>query len=126
MQAQKKLIDAQAIRDKLVTTVDVSVLDEWIGRNADYDVALANLYKEIAKVDGKVTAATRAAVKAEAAARARLPPDTRGLVVIMGEIGRGRINGAIIAIEVAKGKLNDALEADTAAPGDAPGPSSAP
>ena len=121
-----QLAAARTIRDQLVNTVDVSVLDQWISRNADYDVALGNLYTEISKVKGKVTAATRAAVKAEAAARARLPPDTRGLVIIMAEIGRGGMNGAVIAIEEAKGKLSDALDADTAAPSDSPGPTDTP
>jgi hypothetical protein len=125
-QASAQLADARVIRDQLVNTVDVSVLDEWISRNANYDVALGDLYKEIAKVKGKVTAATRAAVKAEAAARARLPPDTRGLVIIMAEIGRGGMNGAVIAIEEARGKLGDALDADTAAPTDPPDPGGAP
>jgi hypothetical protein len=125
-QAGDQLAAARTIRDQLVNTVDVSVLDEWISRNADYDVALGNLYTEISKVKGKVTAATRAAVKAEAAARARLPPDTRGLVIIMAEIGRGGMNGAVIAIEEAKGKLSDALDADTPAPSDSPGPSDTP
>ncbi len=125
-QASGQLAAARTIRDQLVNTVDVSVLDQWISRNADYDVALRNLYKEISKFKGKVTASTRAAVKAEAAARARLPPDTRGLVVIMAEIGRGGMNGAVIAIEEAKGKLSDALDADTAAPSDSPAPSDTP
>ena len=125
-QATAQLDAARVIRDQLVQTVDVTVLDEWISRNADYDTALGSLYKEISKDKGNVTAATRAAVKAEAAARARLPPDTRGLVVIMADIGRGGMNGAVIAIEEAKGKLGDALDADTAAPDDSPGPSDAP
>jgi hypothetical protein len=124
--ATAQLDGARLIRDQLVQTVDVTVLDQWISRNADYDTALGNLYKEIAKVKGKVTAATRAAVKAEAAARARLPPDTRGLVVIMADIGRGGMNGAVIAIEEAKGKLSDALNADTPAQRESPAPSDPP
>jgi adenosylcobinamide amidohydrolase len=55
-----------------------------------------------------------------------LPPDTRGLVVIMADIGRGGMNGAVITIEEAKGKLSAALDADTASPSDSPPPSSAP
>ncbi len=125
-QATAQLDAARVIRDQLVDTVDVSVLDEWVSRNAAYDTALGNLYKEISKVKGKVTANTRAAVKAEAAARARLPPDTRGLVIIMADIGRGGMNGAVVAIEEAKGKLSDALDSDAATPGDAPGPSGTP
>lgn len=119
-QAEKQITAARVLRDKLVATVEVSVLDEWLDRDADYDVALRNLYRAISKVGRKVTAATQAAVKAEAAARARLPPDGRGLVIIMAEIGRGRMNGAVIAIEEARAKLTDALEAGTARPSDAP------
>ena len=61
------------------------------------------------------TAAHSAAVKAEAAARARLPPDTRGLVIIMSEIGRGGMNGAVIAIEEAR-ELADAIDSETPTP----------
>ncbi|HEV8403216.1 MAG TPA: hypothetical protein VGQ31_09295 [Candidatus Limnocylindrales bacterium] len=125
-QAADQLDAARVIRNQLVDTVDVSVLDQWISRNAAYDTALGNLYKEISKVKGRITAATRAAVKAEKAARANLPPDTRGLVVIMADIGRGGMNGAVITIEEAKGKLSDALEADTPDSPDSPAPSSAP
>ncbi len=119
-QARAEIETARMLRDQLVATVDVTVLDEWLKRNEDYDVALRNLYKAISKVSGKVTAATRAAVKAEAAARANLPPDTRGLVVIMAEIGRGGMNGAVIAIEEARAKLTDALDAGTPAASDGP------
>jgi hypothetical protein len=109
-----------------VNTVDVSVLDEWIKRNADYDVALRKLYTAISKVGGKVTEATRAAVKAEAEARKRLPPDTRGLVIIMAEIGRGGMNGAVIAIEEARAKLTDAIESGSVSPSPEPESSASP
>ena len=115
-QAEAQLAAARTIRDQLINTVDVSVLDEWIKRNAEYDVALRDLYTAISKVKGKVTAATQAAVKAEAAARKRLPPDTRGLVIIMADIGRGGMNGAVIAIEEARAKLTDAIESGTVSP----------
>jgi len=115
-EAEAQLATARTIRDQLVNTVDVSVLDEWIKRNAEYDVALRDLYTAISKVGGRVTAATRAAVKAEADARARLPPDTRGLVVIMADIGRGGMNGAVIAIEEARAKLTDAIERGAPSP----------
>lgn len=119
-QAEKQITAARVLRDKLVATVEVSVLDEWLDRDADYDVALRNLYKAISKVGKQVTPAAQAAVKAEAAARARLPPDGRGLVIIMAEIGRGGMNGAVIAIEEARAKLTDALEAGTIRPSNAP------
>ena len=124
--ATTQLDAVRVIRNQLVDTVDVSVLDEWISRNADYDTALRNLYKEISKTKGNPTDATRAALKAEAAARARLPPDSRGLVIIMAEIGRGGMNGAVVAIEEAKGKLSDALDTVTASPEDSPDPGDGP
>ncbi len=121
-QAEAQIAVARQQRDGLVKTVDVSVLDQWLARNATYDDALKNLYKAISKVGKKVTDATRAAVKAEAAARANLPPDTRGLVVIMADIGRGGMNSAVIAIEEARAKLTDAIDAGSATPSDAPEP----
>jgi hypothetical protein len=57
-----------------------------------------------------VTGAVRKAFAAEKAARERLPGDTRGLVVIMAEIGRGGMNQAVISIEEARGELDAALE----------------
>jgi len=125
-QAEQQLAAARTLRDRLVNTVEVSVLDAWISRNADYDVALRNLYKAISTVGKTATAAQRAAVKAEAAARARLPPDPRGLVVIMAEIGRGGMNGAVIAIEEARAKLADALEAGPGGSSVRPEPSPVP
>jgi hypothetical protein len=115
-EAKVQIAAARALRDKLSATVDVSVLDEWLTRNEDYDVALANLYKALSKVGTKITKATRAAVAAEAEARARLPADTRGLVVIMSEIGQGGMSRAVVTIEEARAALTDALEAGTAAP----------
>ena len=109
-QADARLADARRLRDVLVRTVDVSVLDEWVGRNADYDVALRGLYKAVSTARGRVTPAVRKAYAAEAAAKVRLPPDSRGLVIIMAEIGRGGMNGAVIAIEEARGRLNAALK----------------
>ena len=125
-QASLQIASARVLRDQLVATVEVSVLDQWLDRNADYDVALRNLYKAISKVGKKVTAATRVAVKAEVDARARLPPDSRGLVIIMAEIGRGGMNRAVIAIEEARAKLTDALDAGAASAGDEPVASSVP
>jgi hypothetical protein len=125
-QATAQIQAARTLRNQLVATVDVSVLDEWLTRNENYDVALRNLYTAISKVGKTVTPAIRAAVKAEAAARAQLPADNRGLVVIMAEIGRGGMNGAVIAIEEARAKLADALDAGTPVPSDEPGASDSP
>jgi hypothetical protein len=125
-QARAQISAAKALRNDLVATVDVTVLDQWLSRNDDYDIALRKLYVEISKVGPRVTAATRAAVKAEAATRARLPADRRGLEIIMAEIGRGGMNRAVIAIEEARAKLADALDNGTAAPSGQPGASDGP
>lgn len=106
---------ATELRDSLAATVDVTILDEWIGRNRTYDDALRQLYALLGAAQGRVTPAIREAFAAEEAARANLPPDTRGLVVIMAEIGRGGLNQAVISIERARGRLGLALE-DAAAP----------
>ncbi len=115
-EASAQLDAARVQRDQLAATVDVSVLDDWIARNAAYDVALRDLYRVIPNVGKKVTKTIRAAVAAEADARARLPPDPRGLVIIMADIGRGGMNGAVITIEQAKAALTDALARADAAP----------
>jgi hypothetical protein len=110
-EADATILAARSLRTQLSNTVDVTVLDEWLDRNAAYDVALRNLYTEYARVGSTVTQALRDAIAAEAEARQQLPPDTRGLVVIMAEIGRGGMNGAVIAIEQARGRLTAALGA---------------
>ena len=127
-QAGAQLTTAKSVRDDLARTVDVTVLDEWIQRNETYDTALRNLYKAISKVGRTVTPAVRNAVKAEKAARAQLPPDPRGLVVIMADIGRGGMNQAVIGIEEARATLADAIDnADSGStPTDSPDPSSSP
>ena len=124
-QADATIAEARQLRDQLANTVDVTVLDQWLDRNADYDVALRGLYTAISTVSGKVTDSVRTAIAAEQAAKDRLPPDTRGLVVIMAEIGRGGMNGAVIAIEEARGKLISAIDA-AGAPAAEPGSSAAP
>jgi hypothetical protein len=124
-QADATIADARQLRNQLANTVDVSILDQWLDRNAEYDVALRGLYQAISTVSGKVTDAVRAAIAAEKAARDRLPPDTRGLVVIMAEIGRGGMNGAVIAIEEVRGKLISAVDAARATAGQ-PGSGAAP
>ncbi len=108
--------DSRALRNRLANTVDVTTLDEWLDRSEGYDVALRDLYEALRKSEGRVTAAVRTAMAKEQKARDRLPPDTRGLVVIMAEIGRGGMNGAVIAIEQARGELADLLAESEASP----------
>lgn len=100
---------AVQLRDRLANTTDVSLLDQWIARNQAYDAALTKLYRDLEASGGKVNTAVRADYAAEQAARSHLPPDTRGLVVIMAEIGQGGINQAVIAIQTAKDQLDAAL-----------------
>ena len=109
-EAGKVIAASNAARDRLQNTVDVSVLDEWLARNAAYDKALAALYDALDSVGGRVTTKVKKAIAAEAAARARLPPDARGMVIIMGDIAQGGLNGAVVAIEEAKAGLGAALE----------------
>jgi len=107
--ADTAIADSRRLRDVLASTVDVTVLDQWLDRNAGYDVALRGLYQALDDVGGRVTKAVREAIDAEKAAKERLPADSRGLILIMAEIGRGGMNGAVIAIEEARGRLADAL-----------------
>jgi len=109
--ADTTLDAARTLRNQLANTVDVTVLDEWLDRNAAYDVALRGLYTAYAKVGSRVTDELRDAIAAERAARRNLPPDTRGLIVIMAEISRGGMTGAVIAIEETRGRLTAALAA---------------
>ncbi len=110
-QAADELTAERQMRDVLANTVDVSVLDQWLDRNADYDRALRALYVALARAGGRITDDVRDERAAEQEARRRLPPDSRALIVIIAEIGRGGMNGAVIAIEEAKARLNDALDA---------------
>ena len=120
--AAQRIADARALRDELANTVDVTVLDEWLSRNDDYDKALRTLYTTVSNAKGKVTNAVRDAIRGEKAAKDRLPSDSRGLVVIMSEIGQGGMNGAVIAIEEARGTLVAALDS-LASPTPEPAPS---
>ncbi len=102
---------ATVLRDQLANTSDVSTLDAWLSRSRRYDAALVALYTALRDSGGLVNDAVRDAYREESAARAVLPPDTRALVVIVSDIGRGGLNQAVIAIEQARGRLNLALEA---------------
>ena len=113
--AAADLDEAVRIRDQLANASDVSTLDQWISRNRRYDTALSALYTALRDSGGAVTQAVKDAFKEEGLARAELPPDTRGLVVIIADIGRGGLNQAVIAIEQARGRLDLALEALTSA-----------
>jgi hypothetical protein len=108
--AEVELEAAAPIRDRLGNTTDTSVLDEWLARNARYDAALRALYEALIATGGEVTPEVQAAFDAEMAARARLPADSRALVIIVGEIGQGGMTQAVIAIEQVRGSVAAALE----------------
>ena len=80
-----------------------------LDRNADYDAAVRDLWDALRRSRGRVTDAVRTAAARERAAKERLPPDARALVVILGDVARGGLNQAVIAIEEARGELLDAL-----------------
>lgn len=107
--ADRAIAAARTIRNQLAATVEVTTLDAWLDRSERYDRALRRLYEAVRAAKGTLTPAVREAIKAEEAAKARLPPDTRALVLIMADIGRGRMNDAAIAIEQAYTDLLDAL-----------------
>lgn len=104
------IASAQELRDELAKSTDVATLTDWLDRNAAYDAALKTLYTALVKSDGRATAEVKKAFAGEQAARANLPGDTRGMVVIMSDIAQGGLNQAVIAIEEARGSLAQALE----------------
>jgi hypothetical protein len=107
--ADTAITQARALRDKLATSVDVTTLNQWLDRSAAYDKALRALYAALRASGGAVNDAVRTAARAEEAAKARLPPDTRALSLIMGEIGQGRMTDAAVAIEQAGSDIDEAL-----------------
>lgn len=115
--ADAAIADARRLRDQLARSIDVTTLDQWLDRSARYDVALRDLYTTLDKSGGRITTAVRKAITEERRAKDGLPPDTRGLVLIMAEIGRGGMNDAVIGIEQARGELADALVEPTISPG---------
>jgi hypothetical protein len=119
--ADDLMAKATSMRDVVARTADVTILDEWLSRNRRYDTALRTLYEALLASGGRSNDAVRAAFAEEGTARAQLPPDTRGLVLIIAELGRAGLNDAVIEIERVRGGLFEALSAaETATPTDAP------
>lgn len=120
--AQSELASARQVRDQLATRIETGTLDTWIDRNATYDTAVGDLWAAVLASPTTVTPAIRAAAGRERAAKAQLPKDTSALVVILGDVARGGLNQAVIAIEEARGRLLDALAAASAqaSPGASP------
>lgn len=109
--ADAAIAAARTLRDRLKATVDVTTLDQWLARSKDYDRALRALYVVVRR--GASAATIREAMQKEQAAKDRLPPDTRSLVLIMADIGQGGINDAAIEIEQARTDLEEALAPPT-------------
>ncbi|HEX5012944.1 MAG TPA: hypothetical protein VFV72_02205 [Candidatus Limnocylindrales bacterium] len=100
---------ARALRDTLSRTVDVATLTDWLDLNSTYDAALRRLYQSLVDSGGRVNDEVRAAFEAEKEAASHLPPDSKALVVILAEIGRGGLNQAVIEIEQTRGELDSAI-----------------
>jgi hypothetical protein len=108
-QSDALMAESREFRDTLSQTVDVSTLTDWLDLNAAYDAALRQLYQALIDSGGRVTDTVRAAFAAESEAAQRLPPDSKALVIILAEIGRGGLNQAVITIEQARGELDAAI-----------------
>jgi hypothetical protein len=119
-QSDSLMTQARTFRDTLSRTVDVETLTDWLDINANYDAALRTLYQALVDSGGRINDDVRAAFAAENEAARRLPPDSRALVVILSEIGRGGLNQAVITIEQARGELDSAIVLLDAAGGEGP------
>jgi hypothetical protein len=108
-QSDQLMAQSRAFRDTLSKTVDVGTLTDWLDLNTAYDAAVRRLYQALVDSKGKVTSEVRKAFDGEIAARKLLPSDSKGLVIILAEIGRGGLNQAVITIEQARGELDSAL-----------------
>jgi hypothetical protein len=122
-QSDQLMAQSRAFRDTLSKTVDVGTLTDWLDLNTAYDAAVRRLYQALVDSKGKVTTEVRKAFDGEIAARKLLPADSKGLVIILAEIGRGGLNQAVITIEQARGELDSALAQLNGADGEAPGDS---
>ncbi|KRT64106.1 MAG: hypothetical protein XU10_C0004G0008 [Chloroflexi bacterium CSP1-4] len=109
--ATAELDAAQVIRDRLAQSVDTSTLDAWIERNRTYDAALVRLYTALEVSPDNATPEILAAFAEVEAAQKLLPPDTRALIVIIGDLAQGGLNQAAIAVEEARGALTAAVAA---------------
>lgn len=105
-QAAADLAQAAAMRDQLSAAVDVTTLTQWIDRNRAHDEALRGVYEAIPGGNAEEIAA---AVQKQRDAEAQLPPDTRALVVILGDIALGGVNQAAITIETVRGTVGTAV-----------------
>ena len=111
----------KAQRDRLIADPGQTVLDEWIERNRDYDLALQALYLALDESGGDPrTTKVQTARVAERRAYDQLPPDRRTIIVIVSEVARGGLTQAVLAIEDTSGRLEDALAEATQQPSGSP------
>ncbi|MEA2536091.1 MAG: hypothetical protein QOF11_325 [Chloroflexota bacterium] len=108
--ADASLATSRKLRDRLAVTTDVTILTQWIDLNAAYDTALRKTWALLSRSGGRVTNAVRAAFEELRVAQERLPPDNRGLIVIMADVARGGLNQAVISIEEARRQLDAATD----------------
>ena len=106
--ARITLADVRSLRDQLVTSSDLTVLDEWADRNEHYDLVLEALYNALINSNGGNTLLVQAAVHNEKVAREALP-NGGAIVVIVAEIARGGLNQAVLAIDDARRRIDAAL-----------------
>jgi hypothetical protein len=107
-EALGQLDQVAQLRDQLAPAVDVSTLTQWIDRSRAHDEALIGVYKAV--MGGKADEIA-AAVAKQREAEAQLPPDTRALVVILGDIALGGVNQAAIAVEMVRGTVATSVAA---------------
>jgi len=107
-QARISVADVASLRDQLVTSGDLTVLDEWVERNNNYDVALESLYKGLIASHGRNTLLVQAFYRDEKIAREQLP-NPGAITVIVAEIARGGLNQAVLAIDDARRRIDEAL-----------------
>ncbi len=104
------IAETRSLIEQIRPTTDVTTLVDWVDRNAAYDAALRALYAAVIEADGRATSKVKNAINAEQGARANLPPDTRGLVLIMSSLAQGGINQAIVQIERTRGQIQGAVQ----------------
>ena len=110
-EATAELDAARALRDRMARTLDTGTIDQWIGRNSIFDSALERLYAALRDSRGRVNPEVTAAFADVEQAKRLLPPDTRALIVIVGDIAQGGLNQAAIAIEQVRGAIEAAIAA---------------
>jgi hypothetical protein len=113
--------DVQTMRTRLIAGSEGTVLDEWISRNRNFDVALRRLYRTLRTCscpNGPFTPEVQIANRDYEHALDQLPPDRRTIIVIVSEVTAGGLTEAVIAIEDAQSRIDDALAEGAREPGE--------